>query len=55
MVQLGMELASLSETVHDAGLKFELQCDAARLVQVGRAVLEHSLKLLPTEAREQTA
>ena len=55
MVQMAMEMASLSETVNDANLKLEMQKNAGKLIQVGRAMLERTLNSLPEEARTQSA
>jgi hypothetical protein len=55
MVQMAMEMATVSETVNDLNLKTEMQQHAAKLVQVGRAMLERSLSSLPPEAKGQSA
>jgi len=55
MVQSGLEMASLSETISNESLKGEIEKSAARLVQAGRSVLENSLKSLPSEAKFQNA
>lgn len=55
MVQMAMEMACLSETVNDANLKSEMQKNAGKLVQVGRAMLERALGSLPEEVRTQSA
>jgi hypothetical protein len=55
MVQMAMEMASLSETVNDAKLKLDMQKNAGKLVQVGRAMLECALNSLPEEARVRSA
>jgi hypothetical protein len=55
MVQMAMEMVSVSETVNDANLQSELQKNAAKLIQVGRAMLERTLSSLPPEANSQSA
>jgi hypothetical protein len=55
MVQIGLEMAHLSESINDSSLKTETQKNAAKLVQAGRALIENSLKSLPAEARGQSA
>jgi hypothetical protein len=55
MVQVGLEMARLSESISDTTLKAETQQSAARLVNSGRSIIEHSLKSIPPEAKSQTA
>ncbi|HEY2120486.1 MAG TPA: hypothetical protein VGH37_14950 [Candidatus Acidoferrum sp.] len=55
LVQMAMEMVSVSETVNDANLQSELQKNAAKLMQVGRAMLERTLNALPPEANSQSA
>ncbi len=55
MVQMAMEMASLSETVNDAKLKLEMQKNAGKLIQVGRAMLECALNSLPEETRTHSS
>ncbi len=51
MVQLGFEMAHLSQSISDANLKSEIQKSAAKLVQVGKFSIENSLKSAPVDAK----
>ncbi len=55
MVQLGFEMAHISQSITDAALKTETQRSAAKLVQAGRTLVENSLKTLPAEAKGHSA
>ena len=55
MVQLGFEMAHLSQTITDSALRGEIQRSAAKLVLVGKSSIENSVKCVPVEATAQSA